>query len=191
MGRGAQAQTRSLIDQQLANQAAINQQLYEQNQALTNQVASGYQNLLANPGYTAEQKAAVQNQSLGSVASAFAALAASAANRAARTRNAAGYGDLLAEAARERSRQSAALAQQNDLAFADRARSDQLAALQGLSGLYGVDSTLLARAMGIPADLLDVRQNASRSGPGFLSSLGSSLGQAVGTGISRLPGLFF
>ena len=39
MGRGAQAETRSMVDQQLAAQNATNQQLYQQNQALTNQVA--------------------------------------------------------------------------------------------------------------------------------------------------------
>ena len=89
-----------------------------------------------------------------------------AANRTARTRNSAGYGDLLAELSREQGRQAGSLAQRNELAFADRSRADQAAALEGLSGIYGVDSTLLARAMGIPADLLNVRQQASR-GSGF------------------------
>jgi hypothetical protein len=189
MGRGAQAQTQSMVDQQLASQTATNQQLYQQNQALTNQVAGGYQDLLNNPGYTPDQKSAIQNQSMGSLASAFAALASSAANRVARTGNSAGYGDVLAELSREQGRQSSSLAQQNQLAFADRSRNDQLAALQGLSGIYGVDSSLLARAMGIPADLLNVRQNASRS-TGFFSSLGSALGQGIGQTAGRLPSIF-
>jgi hypothetical protein len=58
------------------------------------------------------------------------------------------------------------------MAFATRARQDQLAALEGLSGLYGVDATLLSRALGIPADLLNVRQAASRGGSGFRFGLG-------------------
>jgi hypothetical protein len=186
MGRGAPAQTRTLVDQQLASQNAMNQQLYQQNQALGNQVAAGYQNQLASPGYTPAQQSAVSNQSMGALASAFAALASNAANRTARTRNSAGYGDVLGELSREKSRQAGSLAQRNQLAFADRSRSDQAAALEGLSGLYGVDAATLARAMGIPADLLNVRQNASRSGPGFLSSFGQGLGQAVG----RLPMAF-
>ena len=164
MGRGAQAQTRQQIDQQLASQSTINQELYKKNEELSNQLASGYQNRLASPGYTPEQQAAVRNQSMGSLASAFAALAQNAANRTARTRNAAGYNDLLAEISREQGRQAGSLAQRNELAFADRSRADQAAALEGLSGLYGVDATLLARAMGVPADLLNVRQQASRGG---------------------------
>ena len=176
MGRGAQAQTRRQIDEQLAAQTAMNQQLYQQNQALGNTLATGYQNQLASPGYTPAQQSAVRNQSMGALASAFAALANNAANRTARTRNAAGYGDLLGELAREQGRQAGSLAQRNELAFADRSRRDQLSALEGLSGLYGVDATLLSRALGIPADLLNVRQSASR-GSGFRFGLG-------------IPGLF-
>ncbi len=184
MGRGAQAQTRNLIDQQLAAQNAYNQQFEAQQQAVRNQIATGYQNLLANPGYTPDQQSAISNQSLGALSSAFAALAQSAANRAARTRNSAGYGDLLDELSREQTRQAGSLAQQNQLAFANRARADQLAALQGLSGLYGVDSSALARTLGIPADLLAVRQAASRGG--FLEALGQGLGRSLG----GLPGIF-
>jgi hypothetical protein len=172
MGRGAQADTRRQIDQQLAAQTALNREIYQRNEALANQLAAGYQNQLASPGYTPAQQSAVRNQSMGALASAFAALAQNAANRRARTRNSAGYGDLLGELAREQGRQAGTLAQRNELAFADRARTDQMAALEGLSGLYGVDATLLARAMGVPADLLNVRQAASRGGNGFRFGLG-------------------
>ena len=61
-----------------------------------------------------------------------------------------------------------------------------LAALQGLSGLFGVDSNLLARGLGIPAELLNARANASRNSGGFFSSLGSTLGGTLGA----LPGAF-
>jgi hypothetical protein len=190
MGRGAEAQTQSMVDQQLAQQNAFNQQQYQQNQALTNQVAAGYQNLLNNPGYTPDQQSAIQNQSMSSLGSAFAALANSAANRTARTNNSAGYGDMMAELSREQGRQASSLTQQNQLAFADRARNDQLAALQGLSGIYGVDTSLLANALGIPASLLNVRQASSRSNPGFFTSLGSALGQGIGQTATQLPSLF-
>jgi len=127
MGRGAQAETRKQIDQQLAAQTAMNQELYRKNEELSNRLATGYQKQLANPGYTPEQQSAVRNQSMGALASAFAALAQNAANRTARTRNAAGYGDLVAELSRERGRQAGSLAQRNELAFADRSRADQAA----------------------------------------------------------------
>ena len=58
--------------------------------------------------------------------------------------------------------------------------------LKGLSGLFGVDSNLLARGLGIPPELLNARANASRSNGGFFSSLGSTLGSAVGA----LPSAF-
>lgn len=184
MGRGAQAQTRQLTDQQLALQNAMNRQLYNQNQSLGGTAAQGYRNLLVSPGYSDAEKSAITNQSMGALASAFAALASRAANRTARTRNSAGYGDLLDALAQERGRQTSSLAQQNQLAFADRARQDRLAGLQGLSGLYGVDSSLLGRAMGIPASLLGVRANASRSGTSGLDYL---LGQGLGT-LGRILG---
>src|SRR5262249_37336662 len=49
-----------------------------------------------------------------------------------------------------------------------------------LSGLFGVDSNLLARGLGFPAELLNARANASRNSGGFFSSLGSLLGARSG-----------
>jgi hypothetical protein len=64
----------------------------------------------------------------------------------------------------------------------------QMAAPQGLSGLFGVDSNLLGRTLGIPAELLNVRSSASRSnGGGFFSALDSGLGSTLGAP----PGAFF
>ena len=63
MGRGSQAQTQQMIDQQLAQQSAMNQQLYSSGQALSSQAASGYQNLIANPGYTDAEKSSIANLS--------------------------------------------------------------------------------------------------------------------------------
>jgi hypothetical protein len=62
-----------------------------------------------------------------------------------------------------------------------------MAALQGLFGLFGVDSNLLARGLGIPPELLNARANASHNSGGFFSSLGSTLGGTLGA----LPGAFF
>jgi hypothetical protein len=150
----------------------MNQQLYQQQEARANTLAADYKNLLTNPGYTPAQRSAINNQSLGALASAFAALATNAANRAARTRNAAGFGSFLSELGREQARQAGSLAQRNEAAFAGQAQRDRLAALEGLSGLYGVDATLLGRALGLPSDLLNVRQSASRGSGGFRFGVG-------------------
>jgi hypothetical protein len=185
MGRGAQQQTTQMTNQQLAQQNAMNQQLYGQSQGLQSTVAAGYQNLLANPGYTAAQQAAITNQSMGALSSSFAALASSAANRVAQTNNSAGYGDMLDSLARQQGQQTANLAQQNQLAFANQAQQNQLTALQGLSSLYGVDTTLLGKTLGIPSQLLNTSANLANA-PGFGSSLAQSLGRALGGGIGGL-----
>jgi len=188
MGRGAQAQTRRMIDQQLAQQNAMNQQLYSSSQSLAAPVAAGYQSLLASPGYTDAEKSAVTNLSQSALASAFGALAQNAANRMARTRNSAGYGEIVGELARQQGRQQAGLAQQNQLAFGDASRADRQMALAGLAGLYGTDATLLGRALGIPASLLDARGRASQGGSSFLSSFGAGLGRALGNSASAFTG---
>ncbi len=179
MGRGSQ-QTMQLTNQQLASQNATNQQLFSQGQALQSTVATGYQNLLANPGYTQAQQTDITGQSMGALASTFSALASSAANRLAATNNSAGYGDLLDSLARQQGQQASSLAQQNQLAFANQSKQDQLSALQGLSGLYGTNSSLLSSALGIPGQLLNVDANVAKTpsfGSSFLNSLGGSLGK--------------
>jgi hypothetical protein len=174
-----------LTDQQLAQTNALNQQLLGQQQTLGSQVGSQYQNIANNPGYSDATKAAITGQSQGAMASAFDSLQQAANNRVARTGNSAGFADLTDELARQKGQQEASTAQQNQVNFANTAMQQQLSALQGLSGLYGVDANLLGKALGIPAQLLNVRANASRPS-GFFSSLGSSVGGTLG----GLPSLF-
>ena len=185
MGRGAQAQTQQLTDQQLASINSLNQQLLGGQQQVGNILLPQYQSILNNPGLSAADKAAVTGQSQGALASAFDSLQQSAANRAARTRNSAGFADLTDDLARQKGIAEGSQAQQNQLAFTNTAFQRQMAALQGLSGLFGVDTNLLGRTLGIPAELLNVRANASRPS-GFFTSLGSSLGGTLG----GLPGAF-
>jgi hypothetical protein len=155
--------TRQLSDEERQSIDATNQQLLGQQSGLVNTLVPAYQNMLANPGYTQAQQAAITGASQGAAASAFNSLAQNATDQVARTNNSAGYSDLLDQLARQQAQQQSTLAQQNQVTFANRAQQDQLNALQGLSGLYGVDSNLLARTLGIPAQLLDVRQRADGS----------------------------
>jgi hypothetical protein len=174
-----------LTDQQLAGINALNQQLLGNQQQLGNSLAPQFQSIVNNPGLSPADKAAVTAQSQGALGSAFDALQQSAANRAARTRNSAGFADLADDLARQKGIAEGNQAQQNQLAFSNTAFQRQMAALQGLSGLFGVDTNLLGRTLGIPAELLNARANASRPS-GFFTSLGSSLGGTLG----GLPGLF-
>lgn len=187
MGRGQQNQTISTADRERAAAEAYNQSLESQLADTRNTLVPQYQNILNNPGLSDADKAAVTGHSLGSLASAFDSLQQSAQNRLARTRNSAGFGELSDELAREKGREAASAAQSNELNFSNTAFNRQLAALQGLSGLYGVDSHLLSRALGIPPELLSIRANASRGGNGFFSALGQGLGSSLGA----LPGTFF
>jgi hypothetical protein len=179
MSRSAQTQTRQLTDQQLSQTNAMNQQLYGQQQSLAGALGSQYQSILNNPGYSAADQAAITGQSQGALSSAYDALQQSAQNRVARTNNSAGFSELTDDLARQKGIQSANVAQQNQINFSDTAYQRQMSALQGLSGLYGVDSNLLGRTLGIPAELLNTRANASRPN-GFFSSLGNSLGSSAG-----------
>jgi len=176
MGRSAQAQTQQNIDQQLSQTNSMNQQLLSSSQGLGSQAAAGYQNLIANPGYTSAEQSAITNLSQSALSSSFDALAQNAALQSARTHNSAGYGALLDSLARTQGQNSANLAQQNQIAFANAAQSSTLAGLSGLSGLYGTDSSLLGRTLGIPSQLLDssVKNAAANNfkigvGPGGLS----------------------
>jgi hypothetical protein len=184
----AQDYTRQLTDQQLASLNSMNQQFLGQQQQVGNLLLPQYQSILNNPGLSPADKAAVTGQSQGALASAFDSLQQSAQNRLARTRNSAGFGELTDELAREKGIAEAGQAQQNQLAFTNTAFQRQMAALQGLSGLFGMDSNLLGRTLGIPAELLNTRANASRgAGGGFFSALGSGVGSTLGA----LPGAFF
>jgi hypothetical protein len=185
MGRGAQGQTQQLTDQQLNQTNAMNQQLLGQQQSLANLLTPQYQGMLNNPGYSAADKAAITGQSQGALASAFDSLQQAAANQVARTGNSAGFSEMTDDLARQKAMQEANLAQQNQLNFSNTAYQRQMAALQGLSGLYGVDTNLLGRTLGIPSQLLSVREASSRP-TGFFSTLGSSLGGTLG----GIPGLF-
>jgi hypothetical protein len=182
----AQTQTQNLTDQQLASINAQNQQFLNQQQQTGNLLNSQFQNILNNPGLSPADKAAVTGQSQGAIASAFDSLAQSAANRMARTNNPAGFGELTDELARQKAIAEGNQAQQNQLAFTNTAFQRQMSALQGLSGLYGVDTNLLGRTLGIPAQLLNVRANVSRPN-GFFSTLGIGLGSTLGA----LPGAMF
>jgi hypothetical protein len=187
MGRGSQSATQQASDQERARIDAINQQYLNQHTQLANMLLPQYQQILNNPGLSDAQKSAVTSQSQGALASAYDALQQAAQNRVARTRNSAGFGELADELARQQGREQSNLAQTNQLSFADEAFRRQMAALQGISGLYGVDTSLLGRTLGIPAELLNVRANAGRNNGGFFSSLGSSLGRTLG----GLPSLLF
>lgn len=191
MSRAAQRTTRALTDQQLAQQNQLISQANQQGTQDRSLLVPTIQTLLNSQGFTPQERSAITQQSLGAANTAFDALRQRVANRLAATNNTAGYGDLMAQLGRQQAQADASQAQQNQIAFANRRLQEQLAGLSALGQTYGVDTNLLGRAMGIPAELLSVRQRASDgSTPGLsnLFGLGPGIGSAIGTGIESLFG---
>ena len=171
MSRGAERSTRQLTDQQLGQQ---NQMISQANQSATSDrslLMPTIQSLLNSQGFTPQQQSDITQQSLGAANTAFDALRERAANRVAATNNSAGYGDLTSQLGREQAQTDASQTAQNHIAFANQKLNNQLAGLSALGQTYGIDTNLLGRAMGVPAELLGVRQRASE---------GSSIGGAGG-----------
>lgn len=192
MGRGAQRETRRAADLERARQTAINEQLLRERGEARGLLLPQYREILERPGYSESERAAITGQGMAALGSAFDALGQRAEQRLARTRNPAGFGELLGELGRERGRAAADLGRQSEIDFANEAFRRRLAALGGLGGLYGVDAGLLGRSLGIPAELLSVRERASRGeGGGFLGALGSGLGYSLGGGLGRRLGRVF
>jgi len=171
MSRGAERTTRALTDQQLAQQNQLIAQSNSQGQQDRAALLPEINNLLNSPGFTPQQQSDITQQSLGAANTAFDALRERAANRAAVTNNSAGFGDLLAQIGRDQARTDASQTQQNQIAFGNRQRQDELAGVNALNQTYGIDTNLLGRAMGVPSELLNVRQRASTG-----SALGGLLG---------------
>lgn len=184
MSRGAQRTTRQLTDQQLAQQ---NNQISQESQSDAQDrslLLPTIQGLLNSQGYTPQQQSAITQQSLGASNTAFDALRERAANRTAATNNSAGYGDLTAQLGREQAQTDASQAQQNQIAFANQQLKEQMAGLSALGQTYGLDTNLLGKAMGVPAELLGVRQRSSTGsstgGLGSMVGLGSSIASLFG-----------
>jgi len=184
MSRGAQQTTRNLTDQQLAQQ---NQMISQENQSGAQDrslLMPTITSLLNSQGFTPQQQSAITQQSLGASNTAFDALREKAANRSAATNNSAGFGDLTAQLGREQAQTDASQAQQNQVTFANQQLKEQLAGLSALGQTYGVDTNLLGKAMGVPSELLGVRQRASTgsstAGLGGMLGLGSSIASLFG-----------
>ena len=184
MSRGAQSTTRKLTDQELAQQNQLISQSDQQSQQDRSAMLPTIQSLLNSQGYTPQQQSDITQQSLGASNTAFNALQEKAANRTAATNNSAGYGDLTAQLGREQAQTDASQAQQNQITFANQQLKEQLAGLSALGQTYGVDTNFLGKAMGVPSELLGVRQRASTgsstAGWGGMLGLGSSVASLFG-----------
>jgi hypothetical protein len=183
MSRGAQSSTRQLADQQLGQQNQLISQADQSTQQDRSLLLPTINGLLNSQGFTPQQQSAIAQQTTGATNTAFDALRQRAANRAAATGDTAGFGELTAQLGREQAQTLANQTQQNQIASANRQLQEQMAGLSALGQTFGIDSNLLGHAMGIPPEILGVRERASSG-----STVGA-LNGLFGLG-SSIAGLF-
>src|ERR1043166_4656610 len=154
--RGAQKASEDMSKSGYNSAQQFNTNLESSNSALQNYLLPQYKNMIQNPGYDQATKNAI-------------------------TQNSEGAGmDKLAQ---DKAGTMASTAAGNQIQFANRAKQDVQEGTAGLSGLYGMDTNLLSKSLGIPAEYLQQYNNAANQRPsplwGTLSSL-ISAGGAVG-----------
>lgn len=142
----------------------------------------GYENMLANPGYTSQQQTAITGATEGGIGAAFGSSAEGAANRAARTNNTAGLTASQDALARQRMITAGQAGAQNQVTFANDAQKQQEQALQGLQGIYGTG------VQGANSTLKTQEENNAH--PGFWGQLGGAFAGAFGKGLGAglVPG---
>ena len=182
MSRGAQQQTQQLTQQQLASQNQLISQANQENQQELSALTPEINSLLNSPGYTPAQQSAIEQQGMGAARTAYDALQETAANRVARTNNAAGYGALQSELGQQEAQTLANQTQSDQIDFANEQIGQQMAGLNALENTYNINTNLLGKAMGVPSQLLNVQEQASK-GPGigtFLGDIGMGVGALFG-----------
>lgn len=183
------ARGESKVQNQAQQLGAQQQAMIAQQQAANRQLETG-----VIPGLTALEnwgspqiENTYEQQAMQPVASAMDAARERAMNRVSRTNNEAGAGAEEENLAGQQAAQAGQAAQRGQLAYQDEQLRHQTAGLQGLSSLYGIDTNLLGRMLGLPNQSLDTEQQAAKAQPGFwdtifpdLISAGSSAAKAAG-----------
>src|SRR4029077_10867594 len=160
MARGAQKTAEQTSQQGYGQAQAFNTQLEGQNVALQNYLTPQYMSMVNNPGFDTATKSAITNESTGAAAAAYGGASDQAARTAARTNNSAALGPLEDKLAQDKAGTMGDIGSKNQIAFAQQAKTDQQKGLQGLSGLYGMDTGLLSRSLGIPPEYLGAYNQA-------------------------------
>jgi len=185
MGRGAQSSTRALTDRQLGIQDQLLQQADQAQTQDRSLLLPSIESLLNSTGFSPAEQSDIIQQGMGAARTAFDAARENAQNQVTRTNNAAGFNELNAQFGRDQAQNLAQQARQNQIAFANEALRRRLAGLGALGQTFGIDTNLLGRAMGVPAQLLGVR--AAASGNPDFSQFGGLIGDA-GFGLASLFG---
>lgn len=180
MSRAQQA-TQQSVDNQLGMQNQLLQQANQQSSLDRALAMPEIQDLLNSQGFSPAEQSAITQQGMGSTQTAYDSLRQRAANRVAATNNPAGYSDLTAQLGRQQAQDFSQQARQNQISFANQKLQQRLAGLQAIGNTYGIDTNLLGKAMGVPAELLDARARASSGNNNFLGGLFGGIGAGLGS----------
>ncbi|GAC1632851.1 MAG: hypothetical protein NVS9B14_06670 [Candidatus Acidiferrum sp.] len=165
LARGEDKKTANIADTERTKADAYNAQQQQEQQAARAGLMTQYKDLYKNAATSPEVQA---------TAASFGSAEDQLARRAAVTNNSAGVTEGQDQLARDKAQ-----------AMSDAIRKNQMSAISGEAGLYGMDTNLLARSLGIPVEYLNTRQKAmepKRTG-GFWESFGNAAGGALGTGL--------
>jgi hypothetical protein len=165
--RGEDKKTANDAAAERAKQDAYNAQQQQEQQQARSALMTQYQNLYNNAATGPQAQAA---------AASFGSAQDQLARRAAVTGNSAGAVEGQDK-----------LAQEKAQTMSDIVRQNQVAALQGEAGLYGMDTNLLAKSLGLPVEYLQVQQQALKPQPDpWMGILGNVVGAAGQVGAAAL-----
>jgi hypothetical protein len=184
MARGAQGTAQKMASSGFAGANAFNTGLEASNTALQNYLLPQYQNLIQNPGYDQATKNAITLNSQGAAASSYGGAADALARNAARTGNAAGMVAGEDALAQQKANTMSNVAAGNQIQFANQAKKDVQEGLQGVQGMYGMDTNLLARSLGIPVEYLNSYIGTGKMPTDFWSTLGENMVTGGMTGLA-------
>jgi hypothetical protein len=159
MARG-ESKVQNQAQQLSAQQQAMIAQQQAANQALESQVMPGLTSLSSWGSPQIENT--YEQQAMQPIATAMDAANERAQARVSRTRNQAGYGAEEENLAGQRAAQLGQAAQRGQLAYQDEQLQHQMAGLKGLADLYGIDTNLLSRMVGLPTETLGVQERAAQ-----------------------------
>lgn len=163
----------------LGNQFGLNQGLEQQQQGQRGSefgsALPGYQSLL-NSGYSPAEKSAISQGTTGAISSSYGDAASAAGRHTAATNNSAGYGSTLDSLARNKGKDVAQQQGANEVNFANQAYQRKLAGLQGISQLYGVDSSFLNSLGNQQLGVLGIGNSVQSRSRGVLGTIGAGLG---------------
>jgi hypothetical protein len=163
----------------LANQYGINTGLEQQQQGQRGSefgsVMPGYQGLL-NSGYSDQEKSAINQGTTGAISQSYGDAATAAGRHAAVTGSNAGFGSTLTSLARNKGKDIATQQGQNEASFANQSYQRKLAGLQGISSLYGVDTSFLNSLGNQQLGVLGVGNSGASRKRGVLGTIGETAG---------------